>query len=232
MKVAGLSGAIEAFRHHLEATDKTCVVFTDSKSLCSIATRISRGLKPSDVNLVNRFFANLIGLRLQVVYLAGKTPEIEMVDYISRTDQNECTDTENCQVCKAAMVEVAEPVFVSRISATCRIAEELIAGSQTSATQVVEATEGLALINRVWSPHYTLKWAHPEVPKPRFVIAPVSTNRFARLTVQELLKHPSALQNIQDRRVHVAKAKKHILSKATLPQKVKASLRPERCFKR
>ena len=221
MEVAGLSGAIEAFRHHLEATDKTCVVFTDSKSLCSIATRISRGLKPSDVNLVNRFFANLIGLRLQVVYLAGKTPEIEMVDYISRTDQNECTDTENCQVCKAATVEVAEPVFVSRISATCRIAEELIAGSQTSATQVVEATEGLALINRVWSPHYTLKWAHPEVPKPRFVIAPVSTNRFARLTVQELLKHPSALQNIQDRMVHVAKAKKHILSKATLPPKGK-----------
>ena len=219
MEVAGLSGAIEAFRHHLESTDKTCVVFTDSKSLCSIATRISRGLKPSDVNLVNRFFANLIGLRLQVVYLAGKTPEIEMVDYISRTDQNECTDAENCQVCKAAMVEVAEPVFVANISKACHTVATLMAQSQTSATPIVAPTEGTAIISRVWSPHYTLKWAHPEVPKPRFVIAPVSTNRFSRLTVQELLKHPSALQNIQDRMVHVAKAKKHLLSKATLPPK-------------
>ena len=226
MEVAGLSGAVEAFRHYLESTKKTCVVFTDSKSLTSIAQRIARGLKPSDVNLINRFFANMIGLRLQVVHLAGKTPEIEMVDYISRTQQDPCQDEENCQVCKMAKVDVAEPLFVEGVAQVCQVAYKTLSMAKTSSTPEVQGVEATkAEVEKAESlksmPHYTVKWRHPENPKPRYIVAPITANKFALLTVQELIEHPSAIPVMQDQLVHVVKAKKHILSGATLPPKGK-----------
>ena len=222
MEVAGLSGAVEAFRHYLESTDKTCVVFTDSKSLTSIAQRIARGLKPSDVNLVNRFFANMIGLRMQVVHLAGKTPEIELVDYISRTQQDQCTDEDNCQVCKMATVDVAEPLFVEGVGEVCRVVEKTIARASTSATPILHTVEGVRAPDEnseKQHPHYTWKWRHPEVPEAKFVVAPITANKYGLMTVEELMDHPSAIPNMQDRLKHVVLTKKHIMSGATLPPK-------------
>ena len=119
LELSGLVGACNFWRHYLESAVLPTIVFTDSASLTAIAKRFADSLVPSTVVTINKFFRDLLGLRLQVHHLAGTSVEIGAVDIISRTENAEC-DLNSCSICQMAYVEPASiTMFVRSVHELC-----------------------------------------------------------------------------------------------------------------
>ena len=119
LELSGLVGACNYWRHYLESALLPVIVFTDSASLASIAKRFAESLVPSTVTTINKFFRDLLGLRLQVHHMAGTSVEIGAVDIISRTENEEC-DLNACSVCQMAYIPPTSiTMFVKAIHELC-----------------------------------------------------------------------------------------------------------------
>ena len=119
LELSGLVGACNYWRHYLESALLPVIVFTDSASLTSIAKRFAESLIPSTVTTINKFFRDLLGLRLQVHHMAGTSVEIGAVDIISRTENAEC-DLNACSICQMAYIPPASmTMFVKAVHELC-----------------------------------------------------------------------------------------------------------------
>ncbi|CAG5082026.1 Oidioi.mRNA.OKI2018_I69.PAR.g10017.t1.cds [Oikopleura dioica] len=101
LETAGLVGALCYWRRYLIESKFPTIVFTDSMPLTMIAKRWTENLTPSDIVSINNLFKAILGLRIVVRHLPGKSIEISGVDFISRSSghMEEC-DAKRCKICE------------------------------------------------------------------------------------------------------------------------------------
>ena len=116
LETAGMVGCLNFRRRYLQDSQFPVTVYTDSASLAAVAARFARNEIPSDVNLINKCFSNILGIQVKVIHVPGKSIQIQGVDIISR-DSNlpECVG-ENCDICKLASLPNELPTqFINQV---------------------------------------------------------------------------------------------------------------------
>mgnify|MGYP003341849582 CR=1 FL=1 len=58
-------GSLNFRRRYLQDSQFPVTVFTDSASLAAVAARFARNEIPSDVNLINKCFSNILGIQVK-----------------------------------------------------------------------------------------------------------------------------------------------------------------------
>ncbi|CBY06723.1 unnamed protein product [Oikopleura dioica] len=99
LECAGAIGALCYWRRYFIEAREPVILFTDSRPFACIAKRWAENLVPSDIVHINNLFKNILGLKLLVRHLPGKSIEISGVDFISRSKSHMENCNEDCKIC-------------------------------------------------------------------------------------------------------------------------------------
>ena len=204
LEIGGMTGGLNAFRKYLEDSPFPVTVFSDSKSLVAICQRFANNQIPTDITLINKFFRDLLGLRLRVVYLAGKDIHMGAVDLLSRMEAPNC-NPKDCKICKIAQIEHTDDViFVRQISGLCTHLNCLFKNDPETPIMTVETVSNV-IDEKL---RYKLKWHKQKLNAfaVNSVVAPVARGLFEKITVKGLLADTNYLQELQDRDPLIRKA--------------------------
>ena len=213
LEAAGMTGCLNMWRRYLQDSKYPVVVFTDSSSLVAVAARFARNEIPSDVKLINNCFANILGMRVEVRHLAGKSDEIQGVDNMSRTiGMKECTD--KCDVCKLASTpaEIPQQFVQSEKKYIARVAEignKIRKVGFNASGEPCDMYINFDLLKQGVEDYEALVYIPREDPYLLTeAICPVIRRPELKMSLEDLLDSHWQLKEAQAREVHLRKAKR------------------------
>jgi hypothetical protein len=197
LETAGAVGALCYWRRYFLEVKEPVVLYTDSRPFECIARRWAENRTPSDIVAINNLFRHILGLKIVVRHLPGKSIEISGVDFISRSKSHMEDCQEDCTICKLASTpKVDEVPFVTEAQMdelTAEIAKMKKAGAvrRIQVHRIDETMKGT-----VWN--LSESWADEvdhEVEAFETVCAVTNSNKARRL--EDFLKDGPALRKIQ-----------------------------------
>jgi hypothetical protein len=197
LETAGAVGALCYWRRYFLEVKEPVVLYTDSRPFECIARRWAENRTPSDIVAINNLFRHILGLKIVVRHLPGKSIEISGVDFISRSKSHMEDCQEDCTICKLASTpKVDEVPFVTEAQMdelTAEIAKMKKAGAvrRIQVHRIDETMKGT-----VWN--LSESWADEvdhEVEAFETVCAVTNNNKARKL--EDFLKDGPALRKIQ-----------------------------------
>jgi len=102
LETAGAVGCLCYWRRYFIEAGELIVLYTDSRPISCIAKRWAENCVSSDIVEINNLIRNISVLKVVVVHLPGKSIEISVVDFISRSKDHMEDCSEDCQICTIA----------------------------------------------------------------------------------------------------------------------------------
>ena len=143
LELAGLVAAATFWRRFILAAAAPVTFLTDSESVAKLCARYAKNLCPSDNAVINKFFMDLGGLSLNVIYTRGTHAKIAAVDFISRAPGLPECNAEGCQICLVADFSyIGTPVEMNKSIARIvqRLDKDRIFASQRTVPLVTPET--------------------------------------------------------------------------------------------
>ena len=215
LEIGGITESLNAFRKYIEDSPFPVTVFSDSKSLMAIRQNFANNKKPYDVTLINKFFRDILDLRLKVVYLAEKDIHMGAVDLLSRMEAPNC-DPKNCKVCKKRQVEhTDDAIFVRQISSLCTHLNCMLKNDPEIPIMTVEMVSNV--IDEKLD--FRFKWHQPKENTfaVSSIVASFARDLYEKMTVKKLLEDTNCLQGLQNQDPLIRKALQILRDNEQLP---------------
>ena len=99
LELFGILNCVVFFHWEIDFVSKPVTVITDSLSVKKLFDRARQGKELCPDKKINDQIVKLLAFDIEIVYEKGESTQIDLADFISRTEylQKACTD--NCRIC-------------------------------------------------------------------------------------------------------------------------------------